>query len=80
MADKSLWKRIETAPKNPEGEGYGPWILIWYGHSPAIYQARWQFSNGSGGWVPIKEEFNKLPAQHKITHWQHIPKPPKETP
>ncbi len=44
------WKPIKTAPKNPEGSGVGPWILIWSEWDHGIYQARWECRAEVGRW------------------------------
>lgn len=39
------WRPIETAPKNPEGEFYGPVVLIWCTADNTPWPASW----GPGG-------------------------------
>lgn len=72
------WQPIETAPKNPEGEGIGPEILIWYEHSHTIYHAKWFIENGCGSWHRKETSIGQAPLmQHEVTHWMPSPQPPE---
>ena len=69
----SEWLPIETAPKNPEGEPIGPWILVCTADRK-IWVAHWGFNNERrGGWRrQAGFEINK------VTYWMTLPEPPAE--
>jgi hypothetical protein len=76
QAKDNGWRPIETAPKNPEGHPYGPWILVWKKYDHGVYQVRWQYNKDGMPFFKGKGETDLIiPA---ATHWQPLPEPPKE--
>lgn len=72
----SEWQAIETAPKNPTGESYGPWILVFYRYDHCAYQARFECRGDERGWYA--KNISKALFGHCVTHWMPRPNPPKQ--
>lgn len=73
----SEWQPISTAPKNPSGESYGPWLLVFNGHNNSVFQARWECNGAAKGWYAKNEPKGFFSVQ--VTHWMPLPEPPHNT-
>lgn len=78
----SEWQPIETAPRNPAGELYGPRLVLWHSEEPFMVIGRWL---SDGEWLPDdtttdagywREEC--MGHEIKPTHWM-LPEPPRGT-
>ena len=67
------WNGIDSAPKNPEGEFFGPWIIVWCEYDHGEYEVRWQYDNiGRGFWKGKgASDFSGYSDIKHITHWKH---------
>lgn len=73
----SEWQPIETAPKNPPGKLYGPFVLVFNQHNHVVYQARWAPVNQfSLGWAMFDGE--AVPRGDMVSHWMPLPTPPEQ--
>lgn len=70
------WQPIETAPKNPSGESYGPYILIFHEYDRHIYESRWECRGDVRGWYAVG--LNKPLFTDHVKHWMPLPNPPKQ--
>ncbi len=68
----SEWQPIATAPKEPDENGYRPWILIWDPAFERPHVAYWF----NPGWY----DGNYILEEEHVTHWMPLPEAPKETP
>ena len=75
------WQTIDTAPKNPQGECSGPFVLIWNEYNHSIHLARWTYEGEAEGWTPKTPLVGMISfPKHHITHWMQRPvNPPKES-
>lgn len=64
----SEWQLIDTAPKNPEGQDVGPYILVWNDFDHGIYEVRWSYRGRDDGWTP-RAKLKDVLIRSNITHW-----------
>jgi len=72
----SEWQDISTAPKNPEGEGVGPWILIFSEWDHGVYTARWECRAEVRGWKVMGRGAGPWTSPENIRHWMPMPLSP----
>ena len=74
------WRPIQDAPKNPEGQIYGPEIIVWDGVRGKPLIAKWGFYNEIGGWIvgPSQSSGGSFETELKFTHWMELPDPPED--
>jgi hypothetical protein len=79
----SEWQPIETAPKNPTGEFWGPTILVFCDADELPWPAYWGAgSSGDGCWIIADNsgEPSSEIARENATHWMPITRPPEPRP
>lgn len=79
------WRPIETAPKNPAGEGIGPAIIVWYEYDHTVYTVEWtfremEFYEPVGGWrVKSSGADDDLwLTTESVTHWMPMMERPND--
>lgn len=67
------WLPIEDAPKNPEGKGVGPWILVFSDWDHGRYQARWEAHGEKSGWRFLGRKPGPWSQSENIRAWMPLP-------
>lgn len=67
------WNKIEFAPKNPEGTGFGPWILVFSDWDHGTYQARWEAHGEAAGWRFKGRKPGPWSSIENIKAWMELP-------